>query len=313
MISLLKLKNDCIIIYLCFLFFSLIYKQKRMSIMKKLQKIAVYAMVLSVLNACGGGGSDSKEVIIPQPININLASNTTTTNSLNVNSVIAEKLFDIKQIAFPFQIAYKKMWENGYTNTFKFSILNKACSGTVITKVDKAIESKFENISTFAHNQKTDTNYLDCGGLTNQTITEKVIGHYDSNYAFIGSISSINDLSNTYSSFDAPPTWPKTVKIGDTGLLGQYTSYTDNTKTVTLAYNKLSYTVSEDPGSTKNTPSVLFIMQNNISTIKDAANPDIQEITTYRLSLNNSLLDTLRINLHLNNSTEKNELIFIKQ
>ena len=86
------------------------------------------------------------------------------------------------------------------------------------------------------------TNLTNCSPASN--VASNTV-YFDSNGVQLGFSSG-----NRFGVFTAPPSVPDSVTVGSIGFIGTETLYTDNTKTVLIGRNELSYVVEPDTDTT---------------------------------------------------------------
>jgi hypothetical protein len=160
--------------------------------------------------ACGGGGSDAG------------APTATTT-------------------AFPLLAGYKAFTAAGGTNNY---MVTGSCNGSATATDSVAVASTFEGVDGYA---TTSTKTLNLTNCTPATSTTSGTTYYDSNYTPLGSSAPSGDYTKVVT---LPPPLPSSVKVGDAGVLANFTAYTDSTKTMVTGSSIFSYVIEADTAST---------------------------------------------------------------
>jgi hypothetical protein len=124
-------------------------------------------------------------------------------------------------MAFPLQAGYKALVSNGYSIDFDVS---GGCNGTATQVNDKAQAATFEGTAGVAAVSTQTIDFSDCTPAhTVGTETE----YFDASYASLG--SSIG--GDEYGVYQAPASFPVSVKVGDSGSYGTEILYSDSSKT----------------------------------------------------------------------------------
>lgn len=179
--------------------------------MKSIKMIAALCMAAS-LAACGGGGGDG---------------DTQSTSSLTFN----------------LESAYKALVASGQTVNFKITASN-SCTGTAtITSSPANTSTTFEGQAAVASTTVYNFSYTNC---TPATISETTVNYYSTNYLPLGS----EDQGEDYTVVNGTINIPAAVRVGDAGVLGSMTRYTDNTKSTVDGSIQLSYAVESDTSTT---------------------------------------------------------------
>ncbi len=177
------------------------------------------SLLLAILvSACGGGGGGGGAAVAVPVV---------SASSFSMPAVLADQV------------------NNGYTQNFSISgtqvvggtTFNVTGTGTIT--VAPASNAVFEG-QVALQNSSTTTVTLTVNGITAPPVTETSQSFSTTSYAPLG-------MSNgEYWVVQGVPVIPATVKVGDTGVIGTYTRYTDNTKTSVLGTAQASYVVEAD-------------------------------------------------------------------
>jgi len=167
------------------------------------------AFSAALLTACGGGGGGSVET--PQGT----------------------------AMAFPLQAGYKALVSNGYSIDFNIS---GDCNGTATQLNAKAQAATFEGTAGVAAVSTQTIDFSDCTPAhTVGTETE----YFDASYASLGSTIG----GDEYGVYQAPASFPVSVKVGDSGSYGTETLYSDGSKTQVKGRAVRTWRVDADTGS----------------------------------------------------------------
>jgi hypothetical protein len=195
--------------------------------MKKALKLGV-ALACGVLIAgCGGGGGGGGGGAANNNGGGGGGGPIASTNSFNA------------------QAAYKSRLTNGATDNFT---LSGNCVGTATIGNTAATATTFEGVAGTTTTQTTDDTFTNCFP---QTLHSVVAYYFDANGAPIGS-AAISTPQN-YVALAANTTQaalPASVKVGDSGTLGNYTIYSDNTKQTVTGSRIVTWTVEADTATT---------------------------------------------------------------
>jgi hypothetical protein len=169
------------------------------------------ALSAALLTACGGGGGGD-------------ALDTPTGNAM----------------AFPLQAGYKALISNGYSIDF---IVSGSCSGTASQVNGKAQAATFEGTAGVA---AVSTQTIDFGDCTPSHTVASETEYFDASYASLGS-SVEND---EYGVYEAPASFPVSVKVGDSGSYGTEILYGDSSKAQVTGRAVRTWRVDADTAST---------------------------------------------------------------
>lgn len=169
-------------------------------------------LLLVGLSGCGGGGGSSAP-----------SGPVTSTSS------------------FPVKSAFTSLVANGASKTITIS---GDCSGTGSKTAAAATTSAtFEGVAGFsAVGTLTTSSSAPCATSSATSFTS----YYDTNYIPLG----FNSVGVNYGVYLTPPVFPTSVMVGNTGIIGTVTLYTDSTKTVGNGRENLSYVIEPDTAST---------------------------------------------------------------
>jgi hypothetical protein len=168
------------------------------------------ALSAALLTACGGGGGDAGGMP-------------------NGNAM-----------AFPLQAGYKALISSGYSIDFTVS---GSCSGTASQVNSKAQVATFEGT---AGAGAVSIQTIDFGDCTPSHTVASETEYFDASYAALGS-SVEND---EYGVYEAPASFPVSVKVGDSGSYGTETLYSDSSKAQVTGRAVRTWRVDPDTAST---------------------------------------------------------------
>lgn len=153
-------------------------------------------------------------------------------------------------LSFPFRSAVNTVTANGesYTLTANGTLATQStdglCSGTFTsTSAPANTSTTFEGTPALS---SVSTSTMTLTNCTPASSTSTDTDYYDTSYAALGFIAS----SGGYGVYQAPRAIPSTVRVGDSGIVGTYTYYTDSTKSVADGSAELSYLVEADTADT---------------------------------------------------------------
>jgi len=149
----------------------------------------------------------------------------------------------ISTLSFPLQSADKTTVANGWAKTFTIS---GTCSGTgSITRAPATTAATFEGVAGFSAEERINFTYTNC---TPATTALTATSYYDSNYVLLGFNSTGPNYG--YGLFLTPPTMPTSVTVGETGVVGTETLYTNSTKATGNGRIDASYVIEADTSTT---------------------------------------------------------------
>lgn len=184
---------------------------KKKDHMRSIKMIAALSMAASLV-ACGGGGGDGD-------------TQSTSTLTFNLES------------------AYKALIASGQTANFKITASN-SCTGTAtITSSPANTSTTFESKAAVTSTTVYNFSYTNC---TPATISETTVNYYDTNYLLLGTAAQGGNYLVVNGSLNVP----SSIKVGDAGVLGSMTRYTNSTKLTVNGSAQLSYVVESDTSST---------------------------------------------------------------
>ena len=168
------------------------------------------ALSAVLLTACGGGGGD--------------AGGTLAGNAM----------------AFPLQAGYKALISNGFSIDF---IVSGSCSGTAWQVNGKPQAATFEGTAGVGAVSTQTIDFSDCTPA--HTVASET-EYFDASYASLGS-SVEND---EYGVYEAPASFPVSVKVGDSGSYGTEILYGDSSKAQVTGRAVRTWRVDADTAST---------------------------------------------------------------
>ena len=145
-------------------------------------------------------------------------------------------------LSFPLKSAQSALVASGFNKNFTIS--GTSSGSASLTRSAAAGGATFEGVSGRLSAVSTVT--LTFTNCTPASSAGSITGYWDTNYTPLGS----NVVSGDYSVYLTPPTIPTSVTVGNTGIAGTLTSYTNSTKTVSAGHTDLSYVTEPDTAST---------------------------------------------------------------
>lgn len=140
-------------------------------------------------------------------------------------------------LSFPLKSAYSTLVVNGYTKNYTVS---GTCSGTASETVSPAKPGAiFEGIRGFSADSTVTISLTNC---TQSTTTATSTLFYDTNYTPLG----FNIVGGDYGVYLQPAVIPVSAVIGESGVIGTITTYTDSTKTTPTGREEVSFVVGPD-------------------------------------------------------------------
>lgn len=147
----------------------------------------------------------------------------------------------LSTLSFPLKSAYSTLVANGYTKHYTVS---GTCSGTASETVAPAKPGAiFEGTPGFSADSTVTISLTNC---TQATTTATLKSYYDTNYTPLG----FNIVDGEYGVYLTPAVIPVSVVVGDSGIIGTITTYTDSTKTTRTGREDVSYVVGPDATNT---------------------------------------------------------------
>lgn len=142
--------------------------------------------------------------------------------------------------AFNIKAGYTALVVGGFTTTLTIS---GSCSGTFTLTTGRAnTAATFEAVTGFSGVSVGGFSFTNC---TPASVFSTTTNYYDSNYMPLGSSST--DL---YGKYLTPPIIPTAAHVGDVGLVGTKTYYTNSTKTTGDGREDTSYVMEADTATT---------------------------------------------------------------
>ena len=178
---------------------------------------------------------------------------------------------------FPVASARATLIANGWSKTFVASITGTlTCSGTGAVTVSPASTSTTfamtptNSVSALSATQSVTENWTNCTPAT-QALSST--NYYNpSSYIDLGdSLTGVN-----YNVFQTAPSYPATVKVGDTGIIGTENLYTNSTETASNGQQQVSYTVAADTTTT----AIVTIIYNITGSSNNGSEQDKWRIST---------------------------------
>ena len=172
----------------------------------------------------------------------------------------------VSTLSFPLQTGYRAIIANGMSKTFTIS---GTCTGTGSRTTAAAnTAATFEGSAAFS---SVSTLIMTVASPCS-SIAQSYTSYVDSNYVPVG----MNSVGVNYGVYLTAPVIPTSVKVGDTGIIGTETLYTNSTKTVGNGTATSSYVVTAD---TANTAFINLISKDyNSSSTLIATEQDIYRI-----------------------------------
>jgi len=145
-------------------------------------------------------------------------------------------------LSFPVQSGMNTLFANGFAKSFTIS---GTCSGSGTRTAGPATTATtFEGVAALSAVGTINFSYTNC---TPATTAQTFTAYYNSsNYLPLG----MNSVGVNYAVYLTPPTYPTSVTVGGTGIIGTQTLYTDSTKTTGNGHVDGSYVVTADTAST---------------------------------------------------------------
>lgn len=178
--------------------------------MKNIKMIAALCMAAGLV-ACGGGGGGEG------------AGEPQSTSSLTFN----------------LESAYKTLVASGQSVNFKITASNSCTGSATITSSPANTSTTFEGTAAVSSTTVYNFSYTNC---TPATISETTVSYYDTNYLPLGTAAQ----GGNYLVVNGSINIPTSIKVGDAGVLGSMTRYTDSTKSTINGSTQLSYVVESD-------------------------------------------------------------------
>lgn len=176
---------------------------------KKFMSVVCLSALISACGGGGGGGTPAASVAAPSTL------------------------------TFPIQTGIRALTANGLSKNFTVS---GSCTGSgTRTSSAATTPATFESIVGFSSTTTLTINAVaPCTSIA-QTSTSYV----DSNYVATG----FNSIGVNYGVYLIAPSYPSSVTVGSTGVIGTETLYTNSSKSVPNGTSSSSYVVTADPAS----------------------------------------------------------------
>ena len=144
--------------------------------------------------------------------------------------------------SFPLQTGYKTLVANGASWNLSIS---DTCTGSGSLSTSSPGAATFEGASVLSVTQTISISFTNCTPAS-QVIT--ALGYYDTNYNPLG--GSILGVEYAVYQAPLPLPLPTSVSVGNTGVLGTATLYTDSTKTTTTGSRIMSWAIESGTTTT---------------------------------------------------------------
>lgn len=142
---------------------------------------------------------------------------------------------------FPFQSAYKALIANGVSRNFT---VTGDCHGTGMRSLSAPTTlASFEGVIALAASGSLAMSLTDC---TPATRLDSYTRYYDSNYLPLGTLGS----DGVYGVYNAPPLFPASIAVGDSGVIGSEIYYLDSSRAIVTGTLIYTYAVEADSAST---------------------------------------------------------------
>ena len=188
-------------------------------------RFAPALLVSTLLAGCGGGGGGGSSA--PGPVTSTLS--------------------------FPLQSAHNAFVAGGVTRSFTVSITavsgasTVTCSGTGTLAASPATTAAtFEGKPALSALSTVTITTSASPGCNAATITTTLTDYYDSNFVALGH----NTVGGDYGVFLTAPSLPTSAKVGDAGILGTETLYTNSTKTTSVGTSAVTFALEADTANT---------------------------------------------------------------
>jgi len=143
--------------------------------------------------------------------------------------------------SFPLKSAYITLVASGYSKNYTVS---GTCSGTASETVAPAQPGAFfEGKPGFSAASTVTISLTNC---TQTTTTATLTSYYDTSYTPLG----FSIVGGEYGVYLVPAVIPVSAGVGDSGIIGTVTTYTDSTKTTPTGREDVSYVVGADAVNT---------------------------------------------------------------
>ncbi|UCH47228.1 MAG: hypothetical protein JSU95_14180 [Betaproteobacteria bacterium] len=156
-------------------------------------------------------------------------------------------------LSFPLLSADTTQTANGFSFTLNANgdgsvLANGDCTGTINgTQGPAKTATTFEGAPALSATRVTTINFTNCfEDDVPATIAQTSILYYTTTYSPLG----YQITGSEYAVFTSGPAIPTTVMVGDAGVIGSETIYTDSTKTVIVGSQDMSFVVEPDTANT---------------------------------------------------------------
>lgn len=146
-------------------------------------------------------------------------------------------------LTFNLESAYKALVASGQAVNFKVTASNSCTGSATITSSPANTSTTFEGTAALSSTTVYNFSYTNC---TPATISETTVNYYSSNYLPLGTAKQVGNYAVVNGSLNIPTS----LKVGDAGVLGSMTRYTDSTKSTVNGSAQLSYVVESDTSTT---------------------------------------------------------------
>lgn len=183
--------------------------------MKKLFSVALLAIFC--LAGCGGGSGSNGPTVV------------------------------VSTLAFPLQSAYTALIRRGYSKNY---VVDGTCSGSAIESALAATTAplgvQFEGTqAALVADSRLTLLFADCTPIPSP-VTLFSTSYWDSNFVPLGETVPGGD----YSVFLTPPTFPESVRVGTSGILGRLNNYSNASKTVFTGHTDISFVIEPESADT---------------------------------------------------------------
>lgn len=148
----------------------------------------------------------------------------------------------VSGMAFPLQAGYKALISNGYSIDFDVA---GSCTGTATQVNEKPVAATFEGVAGVSVTSTQSVSLPGCGSAVPGTISASATDYFDAAYASLGSAIA----GDEYGAYQAPASFPVSVKVGDSGSYGTETLYSDSSKAQATGQAVRTWRVEADTAS----------------------------------------------------------------
>jgi len=142
-------------------------------------------------------------------------------------------------LAFPLGFAIKEVVLGGSNDAFTIS---GTCTGTAQLNSQSAQASTFQSASAVAVVNMSTLYFSDC----DPSLYDYSTDYYDANFVALGSIRTTGE----YGVFLVPPSFPASVHVGDSGVIGTQSFFSDSSRAVSTGHDDISYVIEPDTADT---------------------------------------------------------------